>query len=39
MRTHSPDADSDRMAANDSATAGHELPRYEIRVRRRSARQ
>ena len=33
MRTNPPDADSDRMAAKDSATRGSEPRCYEIRVR------
>jgi hypothetical protein len=33
MRAHHPDVDSDRMAAEDSATGGSEPLRYEIRVR------
>ena len=33
MRAHPPDADSDRMAATDSATGGNEPRCYEIRVR------
>src|SRR5215831_8958189 len=33
MRIHPPDADSDRMTANEKATACREPPGYEIRVR------
>ena len=33
MRAHPPDADSDRMAAKDSATGGREPRCFEIRVR------
>ena len=33
MRAHPPDADTDRMPAEDKATGGNEPRRYEIRVR------
>ena len=33
MRANPSDAESDRMAAKDTASGGYEPPRYEIRVR------